>query len=232
MSNVTVLVTGANRGIGLGFVQAYLGLGCQVIAGCRNPAEAVELQELLIEYGELLHLEQLDVTNPEDFRILSAKYSMTKIDILINNAGVINFYFDRLKLSQTNPQDILKAFEVNLLGSVLGIQAFEQNLARGANPRIINISSMAGSISSAGGFGYAYRISKCSLNMLTAAYAKENPAIITVALRPGWVKTELGGSGAILEVVDSVSKMVEIIDNLDLSDSGRFIDLELKDSAW
>lgn len=232
MRNITVLITGANRGIGLGFVRAYLALGYQVIACCRQPEIATELQALLVEYSGLICLDQLDVTNHEDFKALSVKYSETKIDILINNAGIINSYFDKLKLSQTKPQDILKAFEVNLLGAMSGIQAFEKNLAQSVTPKIINISSMAGSITHANGFGYAYRISKASLNMLTAAYAKENPVIITVALRPGWVKTELGGSGATLEVADSVSKMIEIIDNLSLSDSGRFIDLELKDSAW
>ncbi|RTL10172.1 MAG: SDR family oxidoreductase [Neisseriaceae bacterium] len=228
----TVLITGANRGVGFGFVKAYLEHGYQVIACCRLPDTAIELQSLSTEYSDRLLIEQLDVTNSTDFDRLSAKYKHFKIDILINNAGVISKYFDKLTLVQTNVEEVLKTLEINALGTMRSIQCFESNLAFSSNPRIINMASLAGAISSANGFGYAYRMSKCALNMLTACYAKENTKVISVALRPGWVKTAMGGVGANLEVSESEAKMITIINNLQSSDSGRFIDLELQDSPW
>ncbi len=228
----TVLITGANRGIGFGFVKAYLERGYQVIACCRLPDRAVELQSLSAEYGDLLLIEQLDVASSIDFDRLHAKYKHFKIDILINNAGVIAQYFDKLTLAQTNADDVLKTLEINAIGAMRSVQCFEHSLSFSSNPRIINMASLAGSISSANGFGYAYRMSKCALNMLTACYAKENTEVISIALRPGWVKTAMGGVGANLEVSESVAKMVTIINKLQASDSGRFIDLELQDSRW
>lgn len=227
-----VLITGANRGIGLGFVEAYLKFNYRVIACCRLPDSAIELQALLIKYADKLTIEQLDVIQETDFINLSIKYNHQPIDILINNAGIAANYFDQLTLAQTSIDQVLKVLEINTLGSMRSIQYFEQNLALSNNPRIINLASLAGSISSANGFGYAYRMSKCALNMLTACYAKENTSVISLALRPGWVKTEMGGAGANLEVSESVHKMIPIINNLQASDSGRFIDLELQDSPW
>ena len=228
----TVLITGANRGIGFGFVKAYLERGYQVIACCRLPDKAIELQTLATEYGDRLLIEQLDVTSSIDFDKLNAKYKHLKVDILINNAGVAAQYFDKLTLTQTNVDDALKTLEINALGSMRSIQCFEHSLSFSSNPRIINMASLAGSISSANGFGYAYRMSKCALNMLTACYAKENTKVTSVALRPGWVKTAMGGEDANLETSESVAKMVTIINKLQPSDSGRFIDLELQDSRW
>jgi NAD(P)-dependent dehydrogenase (short-subunit alcohol dehydrogenase family) len=228
----TVLITGANRGIGLGFVKAYLERGYQVIACCRLPARAIELQSLATEYGDRLLIERLDVASRTDFDSLHAKYKHLKIDILINNAGVVAAYFDKLTLAQTNADDVLKTLEINAIGAMRSVQCFEHSLSFSSNPRIINMASLAGSISSANGFGYAYRMSKCALNMLTACYAKENTEVISIALRPGWVKTAMGGVGANLEVSESVAKMVTIINKLQASDSGRFIDLELQDSPW
>lgn len=228
----TVLITGANRGIGFGFVKFYLEFNYRVIACCRFPDTATELQALSIKYGDKLVIEQLDVVNIEDFINLKTKYFHQRIDILINNAGIIAHYFDKLTLAQTNVEEVLQALEVNTLGTMRSIQCFESSLSFSSHPRIINMASLAGAISSANGFGYAYRMSKCALNMLTACYAKENPKTISVSLRPGWVKTEMGGSGASLEVSDSVSGMIAIINNLQISDSGRFIDLELQDSPW
>lgn len=228
----TILITGANRGIGLGFTQKYLELDYKVIATCRNIIDAADLQQLKYKYADRLFLHALDVINHSQIDILSQEYKNHPIDILVNNAGVAKSYFYKLKLSATNLDDVIDAININAICSLAIIKAFEQNLKLSENPKIINLASMAGSISNANGFGYAYRISKCALNMITAMYAKENSECITVSLRPGWVKTELGSCNATLSVKESIEILYPLIEQLTLKDSGRFIDLDSSNTPW
>ncbi len=222
----TVLITGANRGIGLGLTEEYLRLNYYVIATCRNPQQATELLNLEKQYPTQLAIEQLDVNNPTDFKALSDKYTSKSIDVLINNAGIFPEDHSRLGLEFANPQKILDAFQTNAVGALMTIQSFQKNLLKAATPKIINMSSQMGSFSVAKGFCYSYRMSKVALNMLTKCFAAENDKIITIALRPGWVKTPMGGPNATLDVKDSVIKMINIIEGLDISDSGGFFDNE------
>lgn len=221
-----VLITGSNRGIGLGLVKEYLKLNYHVIATCRTPQLATELLNLEKLYLTKLTIEKLDVNSSGDFKVLSTKYASESIDVLINNAGVFPEDHSRLGIEFANPQKILEAFQTNAVGSLLAIQAFEKNLLRAAKPKIINMSSLMGALSAAKGFCYSYRMSKVALNMLTKCFAAENGKIITIALRPGWVKTPMGGPNATLDVKDSVIKVINIIENLQLSDSGGFFDNE------
>jgi len=228
----TILITGANRGIGLGFAQAYLQRGDRVIATCRKPKLATELQSLGEKYPTRLHIEQLDVTQPEDFARLKLKYSAYPIDVLINNAGIFPEEHDRKGVAHTNYQRLMAAFATNAAGPLLAIQTFEPNLLQSSVPKIINMASQLGSLEHANGFAYSYRMSKVALNMLTRSFAAENDRIITVSLRPGWVQTPMGGGQAQISVADSVEKMITIIDNLTREDSGTFLDNEKHHCRW
>ena len=126
----------------------------------------------------------------------------------------------------------MSAFNINTAGAFRAIQAFLPNLQQSINPRIINLSSLMGSLYHAKGFGYSYRMSKVALNMLTRSFAAENHDIITISLRPGWVKTEMGGSGANIAIAESASKIISLIENLQLIDSGSFIDYNKTPTEW
>lgn len=227
-----ILITGANRGIGLGFVEHYLTKNCNVIATCRDPAKANDLKELSKKYQKLI-IEKLDVSSPTDQEQLFQKYKNIVIDILINNAGIYPENHQKFSISETNPNWINNAFQTNCLGAFYLIHNFKENLLKSANPIVINMGSQAGSISQTkAGFGYSYRISKAALNMLTKTFAAECPEIITISLRPGWVKTKMGGDNATMEISDSIQAMTNLIENLHHKDSGKFLDAQGNIEQW
>ncbi|APC96391.1 SDR family oxidoreductase [Francisella frigiditurris] len=228
----TVLITGSNRGIGLGFTKHYAKRDYKVIATCRNPSDAKELKGLAKQYNNL-YIEQLDVTNEEHHKNLYNKYKNSFIDILINNAGVYPEHHEKISISKTDPNWIEEAFKVNCLGAFYLLHYFKENLQKSLNPKVINMASQAGSIEQTkAGFGYSYRISKAALNMLTKTFASECPEIITISLRPGWVKTQMGGEKATLEINDSISNMSGLIDKLQPEDSGKFLDAMGNIEKW
>ena len=228
----TVFITGANRGIGLGFTTEYLRRGYHVIATCRESHSADHLNELMKAYPSELLIEKLDVTQPLDFTLLQSKYASRPIDILINNAGIFPEDHAQSGIADTHYQNVISAFTTNAAGAFLSIQTFLQNLLLAKNPKVINLSSQMGSLAHAKGYGYSYRMSKVALNMLTRCFAAENKHIITIALRPGWVQTPMGGSNATISISESVEKMITIIDNLTLADSGGFLDNANNPCEW
>lgn len=232
LKSQTIFITGANRGIGLGFVKEYLKNGDKVIATCRHPEAALELNVLLIYYSNQLIIERLDVTNANDFDRLATKYHNSCLDILINNAGIYPENHERFGIKETDATLVLQAFEVNTLGTYHAIQKLYPLLLKSHHPRIINLSSKMGALTSASSFGYAYRMSKVAVNMLTKCFAVENSKIITISLRPGWVKTDMGGAHANLEIQESVTQMIKLISTLSINDSGKFLDYEGSVNEW
>jgi NAD(P)-dependent dehydrogenase (short-subunit alcohol dehydrogenase family) len=232
MKKETVLITGANRGIGLGLVRKFTSQGYIVIASCRKPDQAKELLLLAEQYPKNVVIEKLDVTSESDFWGVSKKYKDIPIDIVVNNAGIFPEDHSRDGISASNPQDVLAAFEINALGALMTIKSFQTNLLKSLNPRIINLSSQMGALNAAGGFGYSYRMSKVALNMLTCCFAAENKNIITISLRPGWVKTQMGGPNANMTIEESVGKLLQIIENLQAEDSGQFYDINKNICSW
>lgn len=227
-----VFITGANRGIGLGFVQAYLARGNSVIACYRDATKIKELMLLKEQYNTQLQLEKFDISKEADFIDISKKYAQTSVDVLINNAGIYPETHSQSGLAKSNPSDLLHAFETNAVGPFRVIQVLLSALLRSSKPRVINMSSQMGALSAAKGFGYSYRMSKVALNMLTRCFAEENSQVITISIRPGWVKTDMGGSNADLEVSYTVNKMVSLIDELDKTDSGKFLDYNKVACDW
>ncbi len=230
--NQTVFITGASRGIGLALTKQYLQEGCKVIATCRKPELASELLGLKAYYGDELIIEKLDVTEEDHFKSLVLKYTHQRFDILINNAGIYPENHSRQGIAATPAAFILDGFKTNALGAFLTIKNFVTNLQLAGKPKIINLSSQMGALSSAGGFGYSYRMSKVALNMLTKCVATEYPDIITISLRPGWVKTAMGGYGANLELEVVIPQITKLINELSQEQSGQFIDYQGKVNEW
>jgi NAD(P)-dependent dehydrogenase (short-subunit alcohol dehydrogenase family) len=238
----TVLITGANRGIGLEFARQYLSRGDRVLATCRDPKKANELTKLTKSHRDRLLIVPLDVASEDSIK--SARQAITphaqSIDILINNAGI---YSTELgadgqpseKLGTINADDALTILRTNAVAPVLIAQAFMDLLRQSEDPRIVNITSGYGSVSSnTGDFPYYYSASKAALNMFMRSLAGDPGArgVTTIVMSPGWVKTDMGTSAAPLEAKTSVAGMIKVIDNLTPDDNSRFLNYKGEEQPW
>jgi len=207
---LTVLVTGANRGLGLEYVKQYQAAGHQVIGTARKPAEAVELKATGAE------VVKLDVTSDEDIAGMAKTLKGRRIDILINNAG----YLGR---EQTREAMTL-SFSVNTLGPLFVSRALIPNLSLSDSPKIINVSSRAGRLTDGTGRMTGYAISKTAVNMVTRNLHSQlgKKGFIIISLAPGRNQTAMGGKGAPLKPEESVPMIIKLIESLNASQSGGF----------
>ena len=222
----TVLVTGANRGIGLELVRQFRARGYQVIGTARN----IETAKELAETGATLV--QLDVTDSDSVRAMAEKLKGEKIDLLINNAGIQGHTAQ--SFAETDFDPVITTFDVNSLGPMRVTQALLPNLMAGSGKTVVQISSTMGSIANNGGGYYGYRASKSALNMLNKSLALElaDLGITSIVMHPGWVQTRMGGENAAITTQDSVAGMIIVIDALEPGDSGRFLDYQGKELPW
>lgn len=229
---MTCVVTGAGRGIGLEFVRQLSKAGHRVHAVVRDPARAPELQALAAASPRLVVVHRGEVTSDADVRAFAQSIGTESVALLINNAGVMPYEnpFESLELD-----DLTTAFEVNAVAPVRMTQALLPALRRAAPAKVVQISTMMASMADnqMGGF-YAYRMSKAALNMAVTSLAVDlkPDAISTYAMHPGWVKTDMGGPGARVEIPDAVQQMLATIEKLEPSASGSFIDLRGRTIAW
>ncbi len=236
-----VLVTGANRGIGLEYVRQYAAEGWQVIAGVRRPdAGRTAALAAIAEGGRGdVAIEPLDVTDAAGVAALGVRYRDHAIDVLINNAGLLTP--DRGPSGTLQGLDAIDfdhwthEFRVNAQGPLRVVLACLESVARSRRRTIVNMSSGMGSIrrTSEGG-AYYYRTSKAALNMLTRTLAHDlAPRGITViALDPGWVRTRMGGAAAPTSVEDSVRGLRRVIDAAGPALSGRFFNRMGEERPW
>ena len=224
----TILITGANRGIGLALTEELLKAGHQVLASARDPEKADHLWTLREKHGEALEVLEIDVTSDESVSAgaLNGEVIAGKLDLLVNNAAVFPEEGDE-SIFDMKLEHFREAFETNVLGVVRMTRAFVPLLEKGENPRIVNISSGAASISAKHDHGYyAYAASKAALNMVTRGLASElRPRnICVVAMTPGWVKTEMGGPNAPLKPEDSARSIARTITSLTMDRTSLFIE--------
>ena len=221
-----VFITGANRGIGLELARQSAAAGYAVIGTARNPAEAKELAALGVR------VMQLDVTDAASVKSLAEALKGTAIDILFNNAGVTG---GGSTLEAMDIEGARTALDTNVLGPMRVTQALLPNLKAGSRKTIVSISSRLGSIArnESGGY-YGYRESKAALNMFMRSIAVElKPAGFTcVAMSPGWVRTDMGGSSATLSPEESVRGILKVVDGLKPEDSGRFFGQDGPQIDW
>lgn len=241
----TLLITGANRGIGLEFTRQYLAEGWHIIATCRNPDTADALHGLREPYPNL-RIEKLDVADPAAINTLAERLNDTAIDLLINNAGIISGghttqarHADPTQTFGTiDAASWAQVFRINSISPILIMQAFTPHLKRGSHKKIINITSKMGSLGdmaahNSGGH-IAYRSSKAALNAAVLAVTPDlrQNNIMVVNFHPGWVKTDMGSDAAPLLPRDSVNDMRHMIERLSLKDTGSFYGYDGSVIAW
>ncbi len=220
----TMLITGANRGIGLALAEESLLLGYQVIATARHPERATDLQALQTRHPGRLDLLPLEINSDDSVRTLAN--AVGEIDILVNNAAVFPEEGEET-VDQWQMAHLTEAFQTNVVGVARVTQALLGHLRRSAAARVVNISSTAGSISGKHShFYYAYSTSKAALNMMTRAMAFDlkNHGITVVAVTPGWVRTEMGGADANLSPEESAGAIARMIGRLTDDDAGHFLE--------
>ncbi|MGC2856469.1 SDR family oxidoreductase [Novispirillum sp. DQ9] len=231
----TVLVTGANRGLGLEFARQYAAEGWRVIAGCRRPEEAADLAAL----PGAVTVETLDVGDEGSIAVLKAHIANEPIDLLVNNAGVYGGRTVQV-LGSLEADEWMRVLRVNVAGPLLMAQALADNLAAGARragrPAVVAaVSSKMGSIAeNTSGGSYAYRSSKAALNAAMRSYAldMERDGVLAVVLHPGWVRTAMGGPNGLIDAPESVTGMRAVIAGLTPDKSGRFFDYTGAEIPW
>lgn len=222
----TVLITGANRGLGLEFARQYLAAGATVLAACREPQRSPELAALA---G--IELCTLDVGSATSVAELATSLKGRPIDILINNAGRLT----EGRAEHNDPEAILEMLRVNSVGPLMLSEALIGNLAASTRKLIVTISSDLGSLSgNASGGNLGYRVSKAAVNMVmrTLAIELKPRNIACILLTPGWVRTDMGGSKAPLSPTQSVTGMCRVIERLGLRDTGRWLDHSGQECHW
>lgn len=237
----TVLITGANRGLGLEFVRQYAADAWAVIAVCRNPTKADKLQKLMGQYNNV-RIEALDVGDTQSIKILTEKLDDIGIDVLINNAGILSGSFSGSATAVDKGQEFGsidatgwdKVLRINTIAPIMMTQALLPHLQRSKNPKVINITSRMGSIDEMGSGHIAYRTSKAALNaaMRVINHDLNSKGVTIVNLHPGWVQTDMGGKEASLQPEVSIKGMRKIIDKLTSKDSGQFLSYDGKTIAW
>lgn len=230
----TVLITGANRGIGLEFARQYAEDGWQVLACCRHPDTADALNKLAAHYPELIKIYPLDMADHAQIERLAQTLTNESIDLLINNAGIYPAS-DASGFGHTNYAEWMTAFSINTMAPLKMAEAFAQHIARSKQKTMVTLTSLMGSIADNGSGGnYLYRSSKAAANMVVKSLAVDlsQKGITSVSFHPGWVKTDMGGPNAMISATKSVSGMRKVISNLTLADSGKFLDYDGNVLPW
>ncbi len=234
-----VLITGANRGIGLAMTRTFLERGDRVAATCRQPAKAAELHQMKETYKDDLMILRVDVDLTRSVNAAAEDMAerYPRLDVLVNNAGIApgrsHDGLEVLELAQ-----VRDAFETNAVGCLRTTRAFLPLLRKSKQPRVVNVSSGLGSLSKKPGdtHYYAYAGSKAALNMFTRIMAAEykTQGISIVAVTPGWVRTDMGGADAELDPVVVAGELVNTIDSITMEQTSLWLDRHGKvtEYAW
>jgi NAD(P)-dependent dehydrogenase (short-subunit alcohol dehydrogenase family) len=208
----TVVVTGANRGIGLEFVKQYLAKGDKVIALCRNTSDELSQSDAKV-------IDKVDVSSPECLEKILPTLSDLKIDLLINNAGV----FANETLEHMSVKTLEYQFRVNAIGPLMVTQMLRQQLVKGA--KVAMITSRMGSVTdnTSGGY-YGYRMSKAALNIagVSLAHDLKEQEVAVALLHPGHVQTEMVNYSGDISAAVAVERLIQRIEELNLGNTGTF----------
>lgn len=217
-----VVITGANRGIGLELARRYLERGDHVDAGVRTPASAHDLAALGQGAGGRLRVFACDVADDTSVRAFAAAVGDVAVDVLINNAGVMGKW---LSLADLDFEDVTRTFDTNAVGALRVASALLPHLRKSSVRKVVNMSSRMGSIAqNTNGGAYAYRMSKAALNMATKTMSIDlgGENFTVVALHPDWVKTDMGGLDAPMSVEESATGIIKLVDRISRAESGGF----------
>lgn len=216
-----VLITGANRGIGLELTRLYAEGGDTVFAFCRSPQSAEKLNALVEKSGGRVRVHAMDVGDERSIRAAAGAVGNLPIDILINNAGVRGG--SNQSLENTDTPDWIEAFRVMTIGPFRVVQTFLGNLRAARNPKIMSISTqIAATTWPTGGF-YSYASTKAALNRVMLSMARDlKDQVIVAMIHPGWVRTDMGGLSADIAPEESAAGIRKVIASLTSADSGKF----------
>lgn len=228
----TLLITGANRGLGLELTREFARRHWRVLACCRSPEEAGDLQALAAA-AETVAINRLEVGDIAQVRDLAGRLKGTPIDILFNNAGI--FGPKHQGFGETDEAGWLEAFRINCIAPLRLAEAFVEQVAASERRIIVTMGSVMGSIAENGSGGvYAYRTSKAAVHMVMKGLAVDLAprGIVTVVLHPGWVQTRMGGSAAPLSPEESAAGLTEVLLGLRREQSGQLIDYQGDVHPW
>ena len=237
----TTLITGANRGIGFEFAKQYLAKGWRVIATCRKPEAADDLITLQAQYPELLIIDKLDVRDHTQIDLLAERYNNTRIDVLLNNAGISGGQIDQM-FGRFNYETYNAVLETNTIGPLKMAEAFYPHVRDSRHKKIITVSSSEGSISNVfkrGGRLFFYRSSKSALNMVMVnlAYMLKDRGIVVAMVNPGATNTDFMASLAAMgfplrKTEVAVADMMRNIDALSIENTGAYLNYNGKTVPW
>jgi NAD(P)-dependent dehydrogenase (short-subunit alcohol dehydrogenase family) len=233
----TVLITGANRGIGLELARQYAADGWSVVATCRVPQDAADLDAAAATGDVEVHA--LDLADAASIAAFAAALSGRPIDVLINNAGTMGplplaDHIHRQRFGGLDYDLWAEILLVNTLGTVRLTEALMDNVRAAGNGKVVMVSSTAGSIGGSDRTAMAYTTSKAALNKATTIIARTvaPDGVTVIALCPGHVKTRLGIGGATLEIEDSAAGVRRVIAGLTIADTGAFLRYNGETVPW
>jgi NAD(P)-dependent dehydrogenase (short-subunit alcohol dehydrogenase family) len=232
----TILITGSNRGIGLGLTKTLLAGGHTVIAAARRPDESTELKALKKQHTNAITLLKCDVDDAAGVREAAKQLQKHhgRLDVIVNNAAIFPEEGDE-SILEMDLKLIERAFKTNVIGAARVVQSFGPLLLKSNRPRILNVSSSLGSISDKHDHGnYAYSISKAALNMFSRTCAAElrSKNAVVVAISPGWVRTDMGGKNADISVEESAEALAHAIATIGPDENGKFLDRHGKSGKY
>ena len=223
----TVLITGANRGLGLEFTRQYAAAGWQVLACCRDvssfPQEALSPN---------IQLHTLDIANFDQIDRLASSLSGTPIDVLLSNAGI---YPGGRSLGDTDYEAFAQAFHVNTIAALKLAESFMDHVAASTQKKMAFITSKMGSLGdNTSGGSYIYRSSKAALNAVVKSLAIDlaGQGIAVGLLHPGWVLTDMGGPNALITPEQSITGLRQRIEQLTVENAGTFYAYDGKVVPW
>lgn len=229
----TVVITGANRGLGLALAQQYAATGAHVVGGCRNPATADQLRAT----GAEVH--PLDMASEASIASFAAALGDRPVDLLINNAGIdaqaLGAEDGRRGALDITTDQFRGVIEVNVVGPLHLVQLLAANV-RAVQGKIANISSQVGSFVDAQRIGrdVAYTSSKAALNMVTLKQSQvlKSDGVTVICLHPGWVRSDMGGRGADLEPSEAANGIALVLDKVTIADTGSFYNWDGTIHPW
>ncbi|MES3037446.1 MAG: SDR family oxidoreductase [Bdellovibrionota bacterium] len=227
----SIVVTGTSRGIGLEMTRQLLTSGHNVFALARAPLKSFGLMELKEKFHAKLTVSTVDVANDAHVREFAQSLDGgTIIDTVINNAGI---YGEDATFEELSLDEVQRTIAVNAVAPMRITRALLPFLTKATNPKLIHITSLMGSIAdNNGGSHYGYRMSKAALNMFNKSFSIDYPEITSMVVHPGWVKTDMGGSAAPLEIKDSAMGILALVEKATRDDNGKFFDYKGKSLPW
>jgi len=228
-----VLITGANRGLGLGFVKKFLEKNVKVFCTTRNISKSNELMKYQTKYPNNLEICELDLIAENSSNVLSNFLGDNPVDTFISNAGVIGSSIQHFKGVSSNSW--LEVLKINLIAPLLITQSIVRNIEISNEKKVYFISSKVGSIDdNRGGGMYIYRSSKTALNQVVKSLSIDlKPlGISVISLHPGWVRTDMGGPNALISVDQSIDGMMSVISSTNIKNSGQFLNYDGNKIPW